>query len=68
MFVRLLGEMVEENEVICHAWVLMDNHYHLLLERNKGVRPTFNTLKGDCFLVVFGYVKTWTLQKEKTKR
>jgi len=32
MFVRLLGEMVEENEVICHAWVLMDNHYHLLLE------------------------------------
>jgi len=32
MFVRLLGEMVEENEVICHAWVLMDNHYHLMLE------------------------------------
>jgi len=32
MFVRLLGEMVEENRVICHAWVLMDNHYHLMLE------------------------------------
>jgi REP element-mobilizing transposase RayT len=32
MFVRLLGEMVEENGVICHAWVLMDNHYHLILE------------------------------------
>lgn len=32
MFVRLLGEMVEENQVLCHAWVLMDNHYHLLLE------------------------------------
>jgi len=32
MFVRLLGEVVEENQVICHAWVLMDNHYHLMLE------------------------------------
>ena len=32
MFVRLLGEMVEENQVVCHAWVLMDNHYHLMLE------------------------------------
>jgi putative transposase len=32
MFVRLLGEMIDENKIICHAWVLMDNHYHLLLE------------------------------------
>ncbi len=32
MFIRLLGEMVEENDVLCHAWVLMDNHYHLMLE------------------------------------
>ena len=32
MFIRLLGEMVEENGVLCHAWVLMDNHYHLMLE------------------------------------
>ena len=32
MFVRLLGEVIEENRVICHAWVLMDNHYHLMLE------------------------------------
>lgn len=32
MFVRLLGEVIEENQVVCHAWVLMDNHYHLMLE------------------------------------
>jgi REP element-mobilizing transposase RayT len=32
MFIRLLGEMIDENKIICHAWVLMDNHYHLLLE------------------------------------
>jgi REP element-mobilizing transposase RayT len=32
MFVRLLGEVVAENNVTCHAWVLMDNHYHLMLE------------------------------------
>jgi REP element-mobilizing transposase RayT len=32
MFLRILEEMIEENEVVCHGWVLMDNHYHLLLE------------------------------------
>jgi REP element-mobilizing transposase RayT len=32
MFIRLLGEAVEENKVVCHAWVLMDNHYHLMME------------------------------------
>ena len=24
--------MVEQYQVVCHAWVLMNNHYHLLLE------------------------------------
>src|ERR1700690_3964598 len=32
LFLRILGEMVEHHRVVCHAWVLMDNHYHLLLE------------------------------------
>jgi putative transposase len=32
MFLRLLGEVIEGNKVMCHAWVLMDNHYHLMLE------------------------------------
>lgn len=31
-FVRILSEVIEAEKVICHAWVLMDNHYHLLLE------------------------------------
>jgi REP-associated tyrosine transposase len=31
-FLRLLGEVIEEEGVVCHAYVLMDNHYHLLLE------------------------------------
>jgi REP element-mobilizing transposase RayT len=29
---RTLAQMVEHYRVVCHAWVLMDNHYHLLLE------------------------------------
>jgi REP element-mobilizing transposase RayT len=29
---RALAEMVVHYQVICHAWVLMDNHYHLVLE------------------------------------
>jgi REP element-mobilizing transposase RayT len=32
MFIRLLAETLEQQDVTCHAWVLMDNHYHLLLE------------------------------------
>lgn len=31
-FVDTLAAMVERYRVRCHAWVLMDNHYHLLLE------------------------------------
>lgn len=32
MFLRILEEMIDHHGVVCHAWVLMDNHYHLLLE------------------------------------
>ncbi len=31
-FVDTLAAVVEQYGVVCHAWVLMDNHYHLLLE------------------------------------
>ena len=31
-FVDTLGAMVAQYRVVCHAWVLMNNHYHLLLE------------------------------------
>jgi hypothetical protein len=49
MFIRLLGEMIEENKVVCHAWVLMDNHYHL---EKLGQAPTNHFLvvhDGDPF-------------------
>ena len=31
-FTQILVEMVEQYKVMCYAWVLMDNHYHLLIE------------------------------------
>jgi REP element-mobilizing transposase RayT len=31
-FCELLGEMVSQYNLVLHAFVLMDNHYHLLLE------------------------------------
>jgi REP element-mobilizing transposase RayT len=31
-FLDTLAAMVDQYGVLCHAWVLMDNHYHLLLE------------------------------------
>lgn len=31
-FIQTVAAMVEQYQVLCHAWVLMDNHYHLLIE------------------------------------
>jgi REP-associated tyrosine transposase len=35
-FLRVLADVVKDEKVVCHAWVLMDNHYHLLLETHAG--------------------------------
>ena len=32
LFIKVLAQMLEDHRVVCHAWVLMDNHFHLLLE------------------------------------
>src|SRR6185369_16454040 len=32
LFLRVLEKTVKDYDIVCHAWVLMDNHYHLLLE------------------------------------
>ncbi len=36
LFVRCLGEMCVRNQTVVHAWCLMSNHYHLLLETPLG--------------------------------
>jgi len=36
LFVRTLGELCERNGFVVHAWCLMGNHYHLLLETPNG--------------------------------
>lgn len=36
LFIRTLGEMCERNQMQVHAWCLMSNHYHLLLETPLG--------------------------------
>lgn len=36
LFVRTLGEMCVRNGAVVHAWCLMSNHYHLLLETPLG--------------------------------
>ena len=35
-FVGVLAELPDRYGVLVHAWVLMDNHYHLLLETPQG--------------------------------
>ena len=34
-FLEILGQMSERFEIEVYAYVLMDNHYHLLLKTNK---------------------------------
>lgn len=36
LFTRTLGEMCVRNGAVVHAWCLMRNHYHLLLETPQG--------------------------------
>lgn len=36
LFLRTLGEMCGRNRVLVHAWCIMSNHYHLLLETPQG--------------------------------
>ena len=36
LFIQCLGEMCVRNQVVVHAWCLMSNHYHLLLETPRG--------------------------------
>ena len=35
LFLHLLSEVVEKHRWTCHAYCLMDNHYHLLIEIAK---------------------------------
>ncbi len=35
-FLNLLGFIIERFHWLCHAWCLMDNHYHLILETPEG--------------------------------
>mgnify|MGYP005837588869 CR=1 FL=1 len=35
-FLDLLGFIIERYHWLCHAWCLMDNHYHLVLETPEG--------------------------------
>ena len=34
-FIELLGRAVEQFDIRIHAYVLMDNHYHLLIETGR---------------------------------
>ncbi|MDD2558247.1 MAG: transposase, partial [Desulfuromonas sp.] len=35
-FLRVLGKVIVRYNWVCHAYCLMDNHYHLLIETPEG--------------------------------
>ena len=45
MFLGMLGKTIERYNWLCHAYCLMDNHYHLLIET-----PDANISKGMHYL------------------
>ena len=50
-FLSLLGNVCESFNWVCHAYCLMDNHYHLLIETpdanlSKGMRQLKKSEKG----------------------
>ncbi len=36
LFLDVLASVIERSNWLCHAWCLMDNHYHLLIETPEG--------------------------------
>lgn len=36
LFLKILSDVIETHNVICHAYCLMSNHYHLLIETPDG--------------------------------
>ncbi|MDD2337472.1 MAG: transposase [Geobacteraceae bacterium] len=36
MFLKIIGQVVKRFNWLCHAYCLMDNHYHLLIETPEG--------------------------------
>jgi putative transposase len=36
-FLDILSIVIERFEWVCHGYVQMDNHYHLLIEMTKGI-------------------------------
>ncbi len=75
-FVHLLGEVCERFSWLCHAYCLMDNHYHLLIETpeanlSRGMRQLngvytqrFNRHHGRCGHVFQGRYKAIVVQRE----
>ncbi len=48
-FVDTLAQMIAQYRVRCHAWVLMTNHYHLLLETpSPNLSVALRHLNGVC--------------------
>lgn len=47
LFLACLGEVIERSNWRCHAYCLMDNHYHLLIETPEGnLSPGMRQLNG----------------------
>lgn len=75
-FFNILAEVNQRFEVLCHAYCLMGNHYHLLLETPRGnlspamrqlngvYTQTFNRLHRKCGHLLQGRYKAMLVQRD----
>ena len=76
-FLKVLGTVVKNHRWLCHAYCLMGNHYHLLIETpeanlSRGMRQlngiytqSFNRRHGRCGHLFQGRYKAILVEKEK---
>jgi hypothetical protein len=47
LFLAMLGELVRQMNWVCHAYCLMSNHYHLVVETPRATAACGATARGD---------------------
>ena len=57
-FIERLGGIIKETETVCYAWVLMTNHFHLLLK--AGSAPIATVMRR----LLMGYAVSYTRTTE----
>jgi putative transposase len=60
LFIRRLGELVKACNIVCYAWVMLDNHFHML------VMPTTTSLSSFMHRLLCGYAVNFNIRHKRS--